>query len=49
MFRYKMTYELAMALSRDAGNRSMRKAGRFVWNDADWNASVDAFNKAMGI
>ena len=44
-----MTYSLAMALGRDAGNRSMRKAARTAWNEDDRNAAVAAFNKAMGI
>jgi len=45
----QMTYELAMALSGDAGNRLKRKTNRTNWNEADWNVSVEAFNKAMAI
>lgn len=41
-----MTYKLAMAVGEDAGNRNMRKHGRTAWNIDDWNASVEAFNKA---
>jgi len=40
-----MTYQLAHAASMDAGNRSMRKAGRSVWSDADYSASVAEFNR----
>ena len=39
------TYELAMAASRDAGNRSMKKAGRMKWNRDDWNTSVDTLDR----
>jgi hypothetical protein len=39
-----MTYELAMACGWDAGNRSMREAGRTKWSRADFNASVREFN-----
>lgn len=44
-----MTYALAMAAGRDAGNRSMRKAGRASWNETDFDASVTEFNRLMGI
>ena len=40
-----MTYDLAMAASRDEGNRSMRKAGRTKWNVDDWNAACDALDR----
>lgn len=36
----RLTYETMMASSRDAGNMSMRKAGRKVWNIDDWNAAA---------
>ena len=39
------TYELAMAASRDAGNRSMRAAGRTAWNEDDWNVAVATFER----
>lgn len=41
----RMTYQLAMAAARDAGNRSMREAGRTKWNQADYNAMVREFNR----
>lgn len=44
-----MTHALAMSIGLDAGNKSMRKAGRSKWNYGDWNVCVAAFNKAMGI
>jgi hypothetical protein len=44
-----LTYELAMASSRDAGNRHMKKHGRKAWNVDDWNASVDEFNRLWTI
>jgi hypothetical protein len=40
MSRTPMTYKIAMAAGRDAGNRSMRKAGRTSWNEDDWNAAA---------
>jgi hypothetical protein len=42
-----MDYDLAMAIGRDAGNRSMRKAGRTAWSREDYNASVDAFEACL--
>lgn len=36
-----ITYDTLMAASRDAGNRSMRRAGRFQWNLDDWNAAAE--------
>jgi len=44
-----LTYSLAMAASRDAGNRSMRKAGRKRWNVADWNVAAEVFNRIWGL
>jgi hypothetical protein len=38
-----MTYDLAMAAGRDAGNRSMRRAGREQWNEDDWNRAAETF------
>lgn len=29
----------------DAGNRSMRAAGREHWNEDDWDAMCSAYNK----
>lgn len=49
MARMKMTRELAHAASMDAGNRSMRKAGRTVWNEADYNASVAEFDRLWSV
>jgi hypothetical protein len=40
-----MTYELAMAASKDAANARMRKAGRSKWNRADYNEAVRVFNQ----
>ena len=37
------TYELAVAVGHDAGNRSMRKAGRITWNTEDWNIAAKVF------
>ena len=40
-----MTYQIAMAAARDEGNRHMRKHGRTVWNEDDWNAMCAEFNR----
>ena len=40
-----MTYDLAMAASRDAGNRSMRKGGRKRWSEGDYNVAVEALDR----
>lgn len=42
---------LASAAGQDKGNRSMRKAGRTVWNREDYNASCKEWArvfKALG-
>ena len=35
-----LTYDLAFASGTDAGNRSMRKAGRKAWNTEDRHAAA---------
>lgn len=37
----QITYEIMMAASRDAGNRSMRGAGRTVWAEQDYIAACE--------
>ena len=39
------TYQLAHAAGIDAGNRSMRRAGRRKWNDRDYAAAVKEFER----
>jgi hypothetical protein len=39
------TYQLAHAAGTDAGNRSMRRAGRKKWNDRDYAAAVREFER----
>jgi hypothetical protein len=46
--RRPATYAEAMAAGRDAGNRSMRAAGRTSWNDDDWNAACDVTQRLLG-
>jgi hypothetical protein len=36
-----LTIALARAIAWDAGNRSMRKAGRSAWDEADWNVAAE--------
>lgn len=38
-----ITRELASAAARDAGNRSMRAAGRAAWDADDWDAAAALF------
>ena len=45
--RIVLTYSLAMAVSRDAGNRSMRNAGRKRWGRADWNVAAVKLKKLI--
>ena len=40
-----ITYEIAHAAGWDAGNRSMRSAGRLHWNEEDYNACWAEFNR----
>jgi hypothetical protein len=47
--RYLPSYEMAMAAGRDAGNRSAKDAGRTAWNDADWGAAREVFNRIQDI
>ena len=43
-----ITYALAMAAARDAGNRSMRAAGRTVWAMNDLQAASEVFDRLYG-
>ena len=43
----RITYKLAHAASMDAGNRSMRQGGRTAWNEDDYGACVDEFNRLI--
>lgn len=45
MARPVMTYELAHRAAWDAGNVSMRAAGRTKWNEDDWNAMCAEFER----
>lgn len=35
-----LTRQMVRAAAQDAGNRSMRRAGRSTWDAMDWNAAV---------
>jgi len=43
MSKPKITYSLALAAGRDAGNRSMREGGRSQWAVEDWNVACGTF------
>ena len=47
MSRPVMDRELANAIALDAGNASMRRGGRKAWNEDDYNAAVEAFNRCL--
>jgi hypothetical protein len=40
--------QIARRAGQDAGNRSMRKAGRKQWSQADWNAATREFHRVLG-
>lgn len=43
----KLTKAMVYAAGRDAGNRSMRAAGRTEWNEDDYNAAAAEFARLM--
>lgn len=47
MKRLTMSHEWAMSASKDAGNRSMRAAGRERWNQADADAAHREYERLM--
>lgn len=47
-YRGEMTYDLAMAIGKDAANQQMRKAGRTQWNLDDWNRAAKVFAQVYG-
>lgn len=49
MSRIKLDRALASAAGRDAGNRSMRAAGRKHWNEDDYNAAARECNRLFDI
>lgn len=42
-----LTKEIAYAAGHDAGNASMRKAGRKRWNEEDWNQAAKVTNRLL--
>ena len=48
MNKPKITYSLAMAAGRDAGNRSMREGRRTQWAVKDWNVACETFERLWG-
>lgn len=45
----KQTRLLAWSAATDAGNRSMRAAGREAWDETDYNAAVAEFERLWPI
>lgn len=44
-----LTPEVAHAAGWDAGNRSMRAAGRTRWSEDDWNTAARETNRLMAL
>lgn len=44
----QITPTIARAAATDAGNRSMRAAGRTVWAAEDFDAAAEKFTALMG-
>jgi|GEM_PF-2995952 len=38
---------IAHAAGWDAGNRSMQDGGRTAWNEDDWNAACEVYDRLM--
>jgi len=49
MNRPPLDRKTAHCAGQDAGNRSMRKAGRKVWNEDDYNAAARETNRIIDI
>ncbi len=45
--KIKLDKEMVRAYAMDEGNRSMRKAGRKVWNEDDYNVAARTYNELM--
>lgn len=43
--RRQLTPAIIRAASHDAGNRSMRAAGRQSWSEEDWNAACAEYER----
>ena len=46
--RIKVTYGIAFAAGKDAANANMRKCGREVWNEDDFNIAARTMNDLLG-
>jgi hypothetical protein len=44
-----MTYAIAMAAGRDAGNRNMKANGRTSWNGEDFDVAAEVAARLMGL
>jgi len=43
----EITWDLARAAAEDAANRQMKKDGRGVWNENDYQLAGEVFNRLM--
>lgn len=47
--RIAVDAKIAHAAGWDAADRSMRAAGRTAWNEDDWNAACETFDRLMAL
>lgn len=47
MARQELDYSIAHAAAWDAGNASMRMAGRTKWSDEDFNVCIEVWYQLM--
>jgi len=45
--KMKLTREIIAAAARDAGNRSMRRAGRKEWSEPDYDATCEEYARLV--
>jgi len=45
----KRRHDIAHAAGQDAGNRSMKAAGRIAWNSDDWNVACAEEARLLGL
>jgi hypothetical protein len=43
--KQQMTEQIARAIATDTANRNVKKQGRLVWSEEDYNLAVAKFNQ----
>ena len=49
MHHIRVTYEIAMAAGRDAGNCSMAAGRRKAWAEEDFDKAIDTFRALLAL